>query len=487
MFQARSWGATYNRVLFLAYLTLLAWAPLPLGSNRPWSWSLLEVWIFSIAAAVAVAHIFTPHFYRRLKGSYLVATCILLIGLVYLVFQLVPLPMCVLQVIAPNNAQWWSALAPLDVSNWARIAASFEGAVREGLKQAAYVTFFVLTLLLVTSGKRLRLVIYLMVAVSVFEAVYGLVAHFMGADFPFWQAQQWGSGWEWASRPIGTYVNRNHFAANLSFGIALTIGLCVEALGKNVTYPFRPGLLGIVERVSAALLNPSSVRFGILVILFTALLFTRSRGGFSAISISATVFLVVGMLTQGAGSAERRFTPILVLCLVLAGVWLSGSGLVDRVMRLGTIDSDRLQMWLHASRLLQDHWLFGIGNGSYQVVFAQVISPDMVLGTYDFLHNDHLQLMLEQGLIGYVLALLAIGFCMVKMLKSYIGSREGGRYKGILLGLIIAIFAFLLHGLVDFNFHIPANALWFFTLVALGLKTARRVNGSGQVATQDGN
>ena len=38
-----------NRWLFAGYLALLAWAPIPLGSNRPWAWALLELWVFALA------------------------------------------------------------------------------------------------------------------------------------------------------------------------------------------------------------------------------------------------------------------------------------------------------------------------------------------------------------------------------------------------------------------------------------------------------
>ena len=40
-----------DRALFGLFVGLLAWAPIPLGSNRPWSWALLEITIFALCAA----------------------------------------------------------------------------------------------------------------------------------------------------------------------------------------------------------------------------------------------------------------------------------------------------------------------------------------------------------------------------------------------------------------------------------------------------
>ena len=34
--------------LFNAYLLLLVWLPIPLGSNRPWAWTFIEIYSFSL-------------------------------------------------------------------------------------------------------------------------------------------------------------------------------------------------------------------------------------------------------------------------------------------------------------------------------------------------------------------------------------------------------------------------------------------------------
>jgi hypothetical protein len=39
-----------DRWLFLALLVLISWLPVPLGSNRPWSWGLMEVAAFGLLA-----------------------------------------------------------------------------------------------------------------------------------------------------------------------------------------------------------------------------------------------------------------------------------------------------------------------------------------------------------------------------------------------------------------------------------------------------
>ncbi len=37
-----------DRLIYFGFLTLIAWLPLPFGSNRPWAKSILEVWVCSL-------------------------------------------------------------------------------------------------------------------------------------------------------------------------------------------------------------------------------------------------------------------------------------------------------------------------------------------------------------------------------------------------------------------------------------------------------
>ncbi len=34
--------------IFISLLILIFWLPLPLGSNRPWAWAIMEIWIIGL-------------------------------------------------------------------------------------------------------------------------------------------------------------------------------------------------------------------------------------------------------------------------------------------------------------------------------------------------------------------------------------------------------------------------------------------------------
>ena len=83
----------FNRALFLGLLLLLVWAPLPLGSNRAWSLALLEVWVFALGALALLGWAISPGQFSRASRREWQVVALLGLGLLYLGFQLLPMPL----------------------------------------------------------------------------------------------------------------------------------------------------------------------------------------------------------------------------------------------------------------------------------------------------------------------------------------------------------------------------------------------------------
>ena len=88
-------------MLFWGVLVLLVWAPIPLGSNRAWAWTLLEVWTFALAAAWLVAWAWgwveTPEVVRRAWMAWVVLALWMALQAIYIV---------------PMPASWVASLSP---------------------------------------------------------------------------------------------------------------------------------------------------------------------------------------------------------------------------------------------------------------------------------------------------------------------------------------------------------------------------------------
>jgi O-antigen ligase len=118
-------------------------------------------------------------------------------------------------------------------------------------------------------------------------------------------------------------------------------------------------------------------------------------------------------------------------------------------------------------RLFLDHPVIGTGLGTLEMVFPPYDS--LYDGkVVDHAHNDYLEALAETGVVG---GLCCAWFLGVVLLHSLKGLAELGSSFGSALNLsgLIACSGVLVHSLVDFNLHIPANALLFFVSAHLAV------------------
>ena len=120
-------------------------------------------------------------------------------------------------------------------------------------------------------------------------------------------------------------------------------------------------------------------------------------------------------------------------------------------------------------RIFLDHPVLGTGLGTIQMVFPPYDS------LYDgrvvnHSHNDYLEVLAETGILG---GLCCAWFLTVLLLESLKGleNLQTSFNSALNLSGLIGCSGLLVHSLVDFNLHIPANALLFF--VAAHLATVR--------------
>ncbi|MCM2327041.1 MAG: hypothetical protein NDI88_04055, partial [Lysobacter sp.] len=87
-------------------------------------------------------------------------------------------------------------------------------------------------------------------------------------------------------------------------------------------------------------------------------------------------------------------------------------------------------------------------------------------GFVDYAHNDYAQLFLELGVAGAaVIVLLGVAYAMrwIELARVWRERTHGHLQMAAGLGML----AMIVHGLVDFNFHIPANAIYFSFLAGI--------------------
>jgi O-antigen ligase len=246
--------------------------------------------------------------------------------------------------------------------------------------------------------------------------------------------------------PFGPYANRNHFA-----------GFAELVLPMSLV----PLLLGRVRRERLVIVSI------LAIIPLSALLLSASRGGI--ISLGAELgFLALVLLLRGMGGRHLYVGGLVLLVAFLTVSWLGINQILTRFSTLETLEvtqSKRASMRHGAWRIFLDHPVLGTGLGTLQ----QVYPPYETL--YDgkivnHAHNDYLELLAETGIVGGLACAWFLGTVFARALKFLV--TEGNSFGNTLrLCGWTGCCGLLVHSLVDFNLHIPANLLLFLLMSIL--------------------
>jgi O-antigen ligase len=142
--------------------------------------------------------------------------------------------------------------------------------------------------------------------------------------------------------------------------------------------------------------------------------------------------------------------------------WLGIGAALDRFAtykKLETSEGRRAEMLHDSLKIFRDHPVLGTGVGTLQEVFPlyETIYDGLVV---NHSHNDYAEALAETGVIG---GLCGLGFLVLLFWKSWkiLSAESDARSFAYHAGALVACLGLLVHAGVDFNFHIPSNALIF--------------------------
>lgn len=456
-------SAAADDTIFVPFLLLLVWAPIPLGSNRPWATAILEVGIFALALAwtwlyaLGRVHVRTP-----LRRAWPVMLLFAL-WLAWLTVQVVPLPVELVRLVSPTRAQ---LPMPLAAPAMETISIDPYASVRFLLKSCAWVAAFCLTLALMRSRERLKTTAIVIVAAGTVQALIASFLHLAKLNY-----EVFFTAFNHVSNAHGTFVNRNHLAGYLEICLALGIGMMIATLKGGSAQSWKQRF-----RETAGWLLSTRVLLRIsLVIMVIALVMTRSRMGNAAFFSSMLVAGVIGLATSRYAT---RSTVILLVSLIIIDVFIVGTWFgVENVIKryeettiyrelqpTGGSLEERLEPGLYALDMLKDYPLTGSGGGTFYTAFPKY-RPGVISAYFDFAHNDYVQLTTETGVIGLgLLGLVVLSTFAISLRTLY--ERRDPLCRGIAFGATMGIIAIMIHSWVDFNLQIPANAFTFVVLLA---------------------
>lgn len=116
-------------------------------------------------------------------------------------------------------------------------------------------------------------------------------------------------------------------------------------------------------------------------------------------------------------------------------------------------------MFRGTANIFLDHPIKGCGLGTHVAVYPRYeTSYDGRL--VDHAHNDYIEILAEMGILG---GLCAAAFLVIffRDARRVFEAEQGHFSRALHAGAITAVSGILLHSFVDFNLHIPSNALLF--------------------------
>ncbi len=447
---------TADRYLYFGFLTLLVWLPLPLGSNRPWAWSLMVTWVALLAMAWLWLYWqgrvgITPAFRRARFVVFL-----FLVWLLWLAMQLLPLPGSWLGLLSPGALAHWQAVSGAD----APMTLDPFSSVSFLLQSLACFLVFCLALLLLHNTRRVRLLILVLVYCGAFQAAYGGLMVMSGLEWGFLLEKE-----HYRGTATGTFVNRNHLAGYLELCLALGIGLLLADLGEGRAVNWRQRFRDLFRTLLGA-----KFRLRVLLaVMVIGMVLTHSRMGNSAFFVSLVVAGLLWILATGhrpRGSALLLLGSLLLVDVLIVGNWFGLEKVAQRLERTSAAGETRDEVVRDTLVLLEDYAVTGAGGGSYYAVYPGYRQGD-VNGFYDHAHNDYLELAADVGLVGVaLLGAILVSSLLAALLALF--RRRRPLLRGLGLGVSMGGMALLIHSLVDFNLQIPANAVLYVLVLALG-------------------
>jgi len=296
-----------------------------------------------------------------------------------------------------------------------------------------------------------QIVSFTMVFLAMGIAGYAIYQFVSGSDYV------WHFIKPYPRRGTGTYICPNHLGGFLE--VLLPLGLAYTMTGR--LKPLTRVFLG----------------YACLVIL-AGIGSTISRGSWAATGLALLGFFAVLLRWH------NYRVPALLCLVLLVGVcvyfipksFFFQLRLRQVVTARGEVDdSFRFVLWQPAFEMWREKPWWGVGPAHFDLRFGG-FRPERVQLTPDRVHNDYLNTLTDWGVAGFALVATSWGLLgwgvaktwrQVRPSTAQLGGKTGSNKFAFVLGASVGLVAILIHSIIDFNMHIPANAILVVSLMAL--------------------
>ena len=337
----------------------------------------------------------------------------------------------------PASALLSPLLAPYPrgaLSSWSPLSLCATTTRTEFVKLVSYALMFLLVAYGCRSLGRVRRIAAAGALTGGGLAVLGICQRLTGHGriYWFWEPQFGG-------RPFGPYINENHFAGYMVMAIPLAAALWYRK-------------------------RRSAVFLACLAAMLAALMMTTSAGGM----VGAAFATVPLGLSRYLKLRKTGRLALLVLIAVTSIVMVRRGVLafLDKPRLALDLLHSRPLLWHDALCVWADFAFIGVGFGALFHVLPMYQRLNLTHLTIQFAENEYVQALAEVGAVG---AILIAAFWLAWLLPVWRGAlRRRSEGAPLAMASLCAASGMAAHSFVDFNLRIPANALMFSVILAIG-------------------
>ena len=316
---------------------------------------------------------------------------------------------------------------------------------------------------------------------AIFGALAGVIALALRVAAPdviygFWRPDAI------AAKPLGPFVNRNHFAGWLLLILPLSAGYFVAQMSARLDH----GRFG--SGLSVALRSRATTTGTAAFLMLIVLLLTGSRSAWVGLAVSASAGWWLSRRRGVPAAAVRNGTMALgVVAVLLALLLVNPDRIFARLAAsLEELPTGRLSIWRETLPLISDFWGTGTGAGTFamaMVAYQQTwayFSHLREFMHFNQAHNHYLHVAAEGGVLIVVPMLAAIALSARSLARAL--RDDGGETYWIRLGAGASLLAIAVQSAFEIPLIAPANAVLAAVVLAIGVH--RRVPSHGGVTMQ---
>ncbi len=419
-----------ERFIQIGTICVIVSSLLLFGAVQPVVLSIEESAII-ILAMLSVIH----HQRKGLKVDWTPMAYPFALFVLYVLFQVIPMPPAVLKVLSPQSLALREKLGI--AVGWQPISLIPYRTIKQGIYWFSLLLLFLLVVNHFKQKRPLKWLINSLFYLGIAEAVYGIFSFFTRSQWLLWYHNKNLP----TTRVHGTYRNPDHFAGFMEMIVPIGV---VKSMDWRA-HPSMPKTEVLAKRGALLFLS---------MLAALALFFTLSRAGLMGFLGSMAFWYINEKRREGQKGISFALGIMLSLLLVYA-FWIGVGPMMDRFNTAG--QDLRLQIWRNCLPIIKDYPLTGTGLNTFEYIFSLYRDITLPL-SFAHAHNEYIEILLEGGVVGFILFAWAF-------LKPVLWSVNSPSLlaRASLTGMV----AIMIHNLFDFNLHIPGNAYLLVTLFAL--------------------